>query len=310
MKWKETAEGLVVEGVAIEEGTYQGIDGHKVFYPADVLIKAAKSLVNKRVKLRHQDTDDAVIGYVSAVRPDAGKILVQAKIFDKNVVELIKNGKFKAFSVETRVLGELAGDVYIANNLEFESIAIVENPACPTARIKNIRETKLEEKKMVSVEDCIKELKEKGDFNKISEECKKKLKEAGYPYPYPETKAKNEEYESKLNALKAKLKEKDAKIKELEEKVKGLEAELEKRDTETLNALMEEISGKSKFIDVKMILEPIKTLQEKIEVLRRIKKSLVEKKETKLEAPEKKELSEDEVNSLIDKAIKEIWRVE
>lgn len=310
MRWKATAKGLLLEGIGIHEGVFTGIDGHTVLYPADVLAKALEQLPNLPVKLGHGD-DAKVVGYVSAAMMRGTEVWIQAKIFDPEAIQSIKNGDVQGFSAEVAVYGSMEGDVYLANDLDFKAFALVSQPAAPRAMIMKEKVVTLqrkvekdkEEVHMASIEECVKQLKEKG-WDKLSEDCKKKLKEAGYPYPQP-TAAEESALAQKVTELVDKIKELEAQIAEKEKMIKQLQGELQKRDEETRNHLLEEVKALGLPVDVDKVLEPIEDLRKQIEVLQRLKENAkpvkTENAKVELEAPkeEPEGIKDEEIDSFV-----------
>ncbi len=134
-----STEDLIIEGVALQEGTFHGI-----FYSAEVLKKVAGSFIGKSFKMEHTRGLLGIVGKVIDASFDAAKraILFTATIFDETAKRLLREKLAKNISVgievDTIINEDLKREEVISG--EGKEISLVEDPACKTCGIDKIQE--------------------------------------------------------------------------------------------------------------------------------------------------------------------------
>ncbi|RLE66990.1 MAG: hypothetical protein DRJ38_00020 [Thermoprotei archaeon] len=201
-EWQRIGNVLKIKGTLLETGVWTGLDGIPTYFPLDVIHEKSHTMVGKRIKRRHQDTDESVIGFVTAVRNTPKGAEFEGIIFDQQAIDEIELGIANGLSIEADVICDEAQGQAIVKDLTFTAVAVVENPACPTCRIEAARPIKMEVKKTSELADkptrteffdWLKEqLKNAGIpdeyISKVIDVLKKAIK-TPYPYPYPSPEA-------------------------------------------------------------------------------------------------------------------------
>jgi len=227
---------LKIEGVALTIGSFQSMTGQKILCTPKMLINSVDSLVGKPIIYPHTTEqlgeDRLVVGFISAAWTEGDELKFEGYVWDKNVFDLITSGI--GFSIEAQMVSE--------DELDFLSLALTPNPACPSCRVTRLVTVKMKEGE---VEDLAEELKvpaESGEEETVEMQRKDfwallsdKLAGAGfdkqqitkiinvikallptayyllpkYPYPYPKPKPKGEapeaEESEEIKALKAEM---------------------------------------------------------------------------------------------------------
>jgi len=142
VEWKKLGSVTEFEGVLISPGTYQGIDGKRITYSAEVLTKKSDGIPGTQVKYKHSDSAEAVVGFNTGVRNANGFIFNRGYIFDPKIAEEIaRNPKKLGQSMEADVL---VNDLGQAIDVTYLASAIgIESPACPDAVLQSIQEVRL-----------------------------------------------------------------------------------------------------------------------------------------------------------------------
>ncbi|RLG43894.1 MAG: hypothetical protein DRN81_05675 [Thermoproteota archaeon] len=212
--WKKIEDALRIRGILIREGTFTGIDGHTIYYPAEVIQEAMESIVGKPIKSRHADRDVDVIGFWTAARQIGDAVEVEGVIFNKDEIERIMNAEKTGISVEAEVeCEEVPGyDAPVARKITFHSGAVVENPACPTCRVESIARIRLAKenggKKEMPEEEFLKTLEEQLKKAGIDEETIKAIIEAlKAKYPQPTQTAQTRQETITVQDIEAAVKE-------------------------------------------------------------------------------------------------------
>lgn len=121
-------EDNVITGVGLTNGVW---NGH--YWSNDIIKNSYKDLRDKQVDLEHNW--DNVIGEVLETEYDPERgMLVKAKITDEDVLESIKNGVFKAFSIDAWVTVDQKKSIIKAID-DYNSITVTSNPACIESEI-------------------------------------------------------------------------------------------------------------------------------------------------------------------------------
>jgi len=304
-KWRRVGKAVVIEGKVLYPGTFTGIDGNTISYPAELFKNGNIEIINRRIKYMHKETDEAVVGFITGyvLKPDG--LYIRGYIFDEAVAELVRNGDVKGLSMEAEVDVDAENT---ARKVSISAVALVPDPAAPKAKVTRTkvmtllrRNTEKPVRSMDNMAEQVAEQKkptreeffkwiheqlkkagiEEADINKIMEVLKAAIK-TPYPYPYPkpypqpEQVKQLEEEKKRLEEEKAKL---EAKIKELEDKIKLMQAEFEvKQMAPDIN--VQEIYGEQDDVETKLAkLEATKKLIKE----RKVKLEVAESNKDKFE---------------------------
>lgn len=140
LTWQKVGNVLELEGTLIAEGVWTGIDGETVFYPRTIFPYAASSIVGAQIKRGHNDTDNDVIGFVTAARAVDDRINIKGMIFDTDSIDLVATGTLGGISMEAEVQAEWSDErsCWFATELNLRKATLVENPACEPCRVSNL----------------------------------------------------------------------------------------------------------------------------------------------------------------------------
>jgi len=184
---------LRIRGTLLAEGKWCGLDRHPVYYPRDVIQKAAPTIIGKPIKYGHSDRAEAVVGFVTAAEVADSRIDFEGYIFDKETIEEIESGRINGISMEALVSTEDGPDGPVAKEITFQAAALVLNPACEVCRVETIVPVFLEEKEGENMaEDFWKKVRDalvKADIDEATAdkviEVLKGIIQIPYPYPQP-----------------------------------------------------------------------------------------------------------------------------
>ena len=137
---------LRIRGTLLAEGKWCGLDRHPVYYPRDVIQKAAPTIIGKPIKYGHSDRAEAVVGFVTAAEVADSRVDFEGYIFDKETIEEIESGRINGISMEALVSTEDGPDGPVAKEITFQAAALVLNPACEVCRVETAVPVFLEEK--------------------------------------------------------------------------------------------------------------------------------------------------------------------
>jgi len=202
--WQRIGNALKIRGIILKEGTYTGIDGHTIYYPAEVIAENAETILNKPIKSRHADRDKDVIGFWTAARIVGDALEAEGVIFDPDEIEQIVRGEKNGLSLEADVDFEPIDDTNVARRINFTGGAIVENPACPSCRVESVVPIRLQKQLKEEIRE-MSEMQKKPTREEFFKWLEGQLKNAGveadvlskimevlktaiktpYPYPYP-----------------------------------------------------------------------------------------------------------------------------
>jgi len=192
-EWRRVGNVLKITGTLLETGVWTGLDGVPTYFPLDVIHKKSHTILGKRIKRYHNDSDESVVGFVTAVRNTELGAKFEGVIFQPVTMDEIELGVADGLSIEADVIcDEVDGKAYV-KDLTFTAVAVVENPACPTCRIESTKPIKMEVKKTSEkptrteffdwLEDQLKDAGVPDEYlDKIIDVLKKAIKS---PYPYP-----------------------------------------------------------------------------------------------------------------------------
>ena len=134
---------LIIEGIALEEGTWTGAGQESVRYYKEVLKDAAHLFKGVQLKVNHNDVDqEAVVGWVTdswyVFSDGKGKIMYKAMVFNHQIAKMVYEKKLKAVSVGVWVREKKANDgVNDAVKInKADELSLVEHPGCETATAK------------------------------------------------------------------------------------------------------------------------------------------------------------------------------
>lgn len=189
---------LRIRGTLLAEGKWCGLDRHPVYYPRDVIQKAAPTIVGKPIKYGHSDRAEAVVGFVTAAEVADSRVDFEGYIFDKETIEEIESGRINGISMEALVSTEDGPDGPVAKEITFQAAALVLNPACEVCRVETAVPVFLEEKEGGDMaEDFWKKVRDALVKAEIDEATADKVIEVlkgiiQIPYPYPQPKKQEE----------------------------------------------------------------------------------------------------------------------
>ena len=148
-QWQRIGEVLKIRAPLLIEGKWTGLDRKPCFYPADVIQRDAPTVVGKQIKRRHEASAEAVVGFVTAVRPIEKGAEFEGIIFDKKTIDEIELGLVDGVSIEAWV----NEDNGVAKKINFTAVAIVEAPACEPCRIASTRTIHLSQSQSAAMSD-------------------------------------------------------------------------------------------------------------------------------------------------------------
>lgn len=128
---------LRITGIAISEGTWNGI-----FYPAEELEKAVKTLQGKPLRIDHSSSSRDIVGKVikAVYLPEKKWIEFEAIVTDKDIAQKLLDGLIDSVSVGVLLDKEEEDGKDVARNLEFKELSLVDDPACKDAKTKPVAE--------------------------------------------------------------------------------------------------------------------------------------------------------------------------
>jgi len=139
IKFIKKGEVLLINGIAIAEGVWRGLDLKTIRYPYNVLVDAAPSLLQVQLKLHHKGRDIDVKGFVSRVWTDPANktVWVKLMVFDQATIALLLTSADEfGLSVEGYAIKlDRSKTPYNAQQLIFTAIALTDDPACKVCRI-------------------------------------------------------------------------------------------------------------------------------------------------------------------------------
>lgn len=128
---------LIISGWCMKEGTWNGL-----FFPEDEIIKSAKGLKGKQLKINHsRDIQDIVGVVLDSDWDDKRKVMTfVARVERKDIIEMILAKRVKAVSVGVRVneLFDKELERYYATDLEYVELSVVDIPAVKGAGFNKI----------------------------------------------------------------------------------------------------------------------------------------------------------------------------
>ena len=134
VQWTKLEDSNIykITGTLIAEGTWTGIDGHTVFYPAGVIEAAHTEIVGKAIKRGHRDSAQDVIGFVTASAFLEGKAIFEGIIFHEATISDIGSGELTGTSMEALVktIWNEAEQKHYAQSMKLLMATVVKKPAC------------------------------------------------------------------------------------------------------------------------------------------------------------------------------------
>jgi len=139
IKFIKKGEVLLIEGIALAQGIWQGIDLKTIYYSYGVLADAAPSLLQVQLKLHHKGRDVDVKGFVSRVWTDEANkcIRVRLMIFDQaTILLLLSEADEFGLSVEGYAIKlDRSKKPFVAHQIAFTMIVLTDDPACKVCKI-------------------------------------------------------------------------------------------------------------------------------------------------------------------------------
>ena len=128
---------LRIAGVALSEGEWNGI-----FYPAEELEKAYKSLEGKPLRIDHSSSSRDIVGKVikSVYNPGKKWIEFEAMVTDEDIAQKLLDKLIDSVSVGVLIDSEEENGHQVARNLEFKELSLVDEPACKDAKIQPVKD--------------------------------------------------------------------------------------------------------------------------------------------------------------------------
>jgi hypothetical protein len=128
--------GLKITGIAISEGTWNGI-----YYPAEEIEKACPSLEGKPLRIDHSSSSRDIVGKVlKAVYNQAKKCIeFEAIVTDEEIAQKLLDNLIDSVSVGVLIDNEEENGQQVARNLEFKELSLVDEPACKDAKIQPVK---------------------------------------------------------------------------------------------------------------------------------------------------------------------------
>lgn len=221
---KLEADDFVIQGTAINET----ITRNNVKYTAEELANSAHTLNNKPILKDHRNEVDAIVGRTTNSGYDSNKksVLFEGKIMDKQMREMIKDGRITNVSIGAKVKDlvkeEKDGSEYVvAKGLEFLELSLVPVPGDANATIaqalSEAYNIKNEAEHDFKCPECEKEFESKKDLKKhmMDEHMEEKTKEENKMEGI--SKEQFDALKAELDAIKAeKIKAEELKVKEAE----------------------------------------------------------------------------------------------
>lgn len=307
LKWSKVGNVLELEGTLIAEGVWTGMDGETVFYPRGIFPDAVDGIVGAQIKRGHYDSDNDVVGFVTAASAVDDKILIKGIIFAGDCIDAVAMGELGGISMEAEVHAEWSdeGNYWVATDMNLLKATLVEHPACEPCRVGNMcvvtlqkKEEDNKEKRKMSAElkllenplfkDVVATLNEaevaetviikvldvlrraaKSQSNAEIEKQVEDLK-ASILTKDTEIDEKDKDIEKKQTEIEAK----DAKIEELKTKNSQLQETIDARDKAEVSALLSQIKTLDKDFDEKDLLEGVECLTTQKTLLQKVLNSV------------------------------------
>jgi len=172
--WERLGQILKITGVALAPGVYTGLEGKTIKYPADVIKKAAPTLLGKTIVYPHTLSDDreteVACGFISEAGIENDAVTFVGFVYDPQVQKLVETGQLSSTSIEAITKEEFDPEegLLTVSDLTFTTLALTEAPACPACRITSVEAVALEEGSEASAD----ENKKKEDLRVMEEETK------------------------------------------------------------------------------------------------------------------------------------------
>ena len=153
----QNANWLATIGTVLEKGTFKGVQGDEIEYSQEVVDKLISTAVNKPIHLFHRNREDNLrdIGRVFGVYNEGGKGKIKYITWNEEANAGIKDGTYN-LSMEAKVI-TLAKDLekrkFKATGGEILGVALVYNPAVPTATNELISAVALEKERQQNIEN-------------------------------------------------------------------------------------------------------------------------------------------------------------
>lgn len=147
IQWKEVDDVFIVTGVALAPGTYQGIDGAKIQYDQDVVKASCPSLLGIDYMTAHSP-NGKFGGTVVGNAIEADTLLYKAVVSKPEAIANIKKGFGTSIEANVKTEWDKDKEVWRAVSVEHKMLCQTDKPACPTSRVLNVKQVKLEKENM------------------------------------------------------------------------------------------------------------------------------------------------------------------
>jgi len=128
--FKETPDGLVIEGKALSFGVWNGM-----YWSPDVIKNSPiKDFDNMIIDVEHDNSK--VAGKVLEKKLDGADINVKALVKDYEIAQKIKSGEYKGFSIDAIVMGDPVRRL-ITSVKQYKRLTVCANPACKVCYLGN-----------------------------------------------------------------------------------------------------------------------------------------------------------------------------
>jgi len=192
--FKTLGNALIIEGDLIRPGTFIGLDGVPTHYSDNFIHRIAPSIIGTPIRFAHEISPKSMlkriekgttIGFWTGFKK-GGTLKVRGYTFDPIAIEYLKSHPKIGLSMEAQVYAEYNPKLGVedAKSGKLTGGVLIDDPACPTCRVTNIRE--------VSLETRIKNKKMKGVLNvtdedeELEEELEEEEEELGLEKPFLE----------------------------------------------------------------------------------------------------------------------------
>jgi len=149
IKFDKKGEIMYFEALGLAPGIWTGIDGHTTEYDAGVILEGIDTFAPKRVKSRHENKAEDVVGFTVGSKMVGDQAWVSGYVFDQDEIKAIEedlaSGKPLGISPELKcpsILDESRG-VWVAQSLGVKAYSFVGQPACKQCWVRTVKKVDL-----------------------------------------------------------------------------------------------------------------------------------------------------------------------